>query len=84
MNPRSREKKKQSITPEGNNPETRNKMEGWDKTYKGAENKKDLTKDQEIREQATNEPTDRPSNKKEQGSCATPMDGEIRDDKTPM
>ena len=59
-------------------------MEGWDKNNKWAENEKDSTKDQETREQATNKPIDQPSNKKEQGICATPMDGEIRDDNTPM
>jgi hypothetical protein len=59
-------------------------MEGRDKNNKGAENEKDSTKAQETREQATNEPTNEPSNKKEQGSSATPMDAEIRDDNTPM
>ena len=52
--------------------------------YKGAEEEKDLSKAQEVREQATNEPINRPSNKKEQGSCTTLMDGENRDDNTPM
>jgi hypothetical protein len=33
-------------------------MEGWDKTNKGEEDEKDSTKAQEVREQATNEPTD--------------------------
>jgi hypothetical protein len=61
-----------------------NKMVGMEKTNKGVENEKDSTKDQEIREQETNKPIDWPSNKKEQGSCATPIDGEIRDENTPM
>jgi len=43
-----------------------------------------LVKSQESREYATNEPINRPSNKKKQVSGATPMDGETRDDNTPM
>ena len=59
-------------------------MEGQDTTNKGAENEKDSEKAQEVREQETNDPNDRPSNKKEHGSYVTSMDGEIRDDNTPM
>jgi hypothetical protein len=36
-----------------------------DKTNKGAEGEKESAKAQEAREQAKNEPIDRPSNKKE-------------------
>jgi hypothetical protein len=84
LNPINRENKKKSRTPVGNNRETQNKTEGREKTNKGTENEKESKKSQEIREQAINEPTNRPSNKKEQGSYATPMDGEIIDDNTPM
>jgi hypothetical protein len=59
-------------------------MEGWEKTNKGVEDDKETEKSQEVREQTTNDPTDRPSNQKEQGSCATLVDGGIRDDNTPM
>jgi hypothetical protein len=55
---RSKENKKQSKTPAGNNLETRNKTKGRDKTNKGAENEKDSAKTQETREQETNEATD--------------------------
>jgi hypothetical protein len=55
-----------------------------DQTNKGVEDENDLVKSQEVREQATKEPTDRPSNKTAQGSCATPMNGEIKDDNTTM
>jgi hypothetical protein len=58
--------------------------EGRDKTNQGVEAKKDTEKSQEVREQTPNKPTDRPNNQKEQGSSATPMEGEIRDDNTPM
>jgi hypothetical protein len=84
LNPRSRENKNQSKTLAGNNLETGNKMKGREKNNKGAENEKDSVKAQETRDQATNDPIDQPSNKKEHGSCATPMDGEIRDDNNPM
>jgi hypothetical protein len=59
-------------------------MERRDKTNKGAEAERDSVKAQEVREHATNEPTDRPSNKTSRGSCATPMNGENKDDNTPM
>jgi hypothetical protein len=59
-------------------------MEGRDKTNKGAEDDKDTIKAQEVRVQTINEPTDRPSNQKEHGSCETLMEGGIRDDNTPM
>ena len=59
-------------------------MEGRDQNNKGAKDERDSAKAQEVREQATKEPTNRPSNKTAQGSCATPMDGEIKDDNTAM
>jgi hypothetical protein len=59
-------------------------MEGRDKTNKRAEDERDSEKSQEVREKATKDPTDRPSNKMTQGSCATPMDGETNDDNTSM
>ena len=83
-NPRSRANKKQSKAQAGNNPEVQITPEGRDKTNQGAEAKKDTEKVQEFKEKTPNEPTDRPNNQKEQGSCTTPMEGEIRDDNTPM
>jgi hypothetical protein len=59
-------------------------MERRDRTNKEVEDDKDTKKSQEFIEQTTNEHTDRPSNPKDQGSCATLMDGGIRDDNTPM
>jgi hypothetical protein len=59
-------------------------MEGRDKTNKGAEDEKDWKKLKKSENKQQTSPPIRPSNKKEQGSCATPMDGEIRDDNTPM
>jgi hypothetical protein len=68
----------------GNNQETQNKMEGRDQTNKGTTNESDSTKVQEVNDQASKEPTHRPSNMTTQRSCATPMDGETKDDNTTM
>jgi hypothetical protein len=59
-------------------------LDGRDQTNKGAEDESDSVKAEEVREQATKEPTDQPSNKTTQGSCATSMDGEIKDNNTAM
>jgi hypothetical protein len=59
-------------------------MEGQDRSTKEAKGDQDKATVQEVREQKINEPNDRPSTQKGQGSCATPMEGEIRDDNTPM
>jgi hypothetical protein len=83
-NPRNRANKKKNKTSAGNNQETQNKMEGRDQTNKGTTDENDLAKVQEVRDQATKEPTHRPNNTIAQGSCATPMDGEIKDDNTAM
>ena len=84
LNPKNRANKKQNKTSAGNNQETRNKMEGRDQTNKGTTNENDLAKVQEVRDQETKELTHRPNNTIAQGSCATPMDGEIRYDNTAM
>jgi hypothetical protein len=83
-NHRNRANKKPSKAPTGSNLEARTRTEGWDKTNKGEEGGKEKEKAKEAREQATNENTDSPSNKMEQGGSATPMDGETRDANTPM
>ena len=58
--------------------------EGRDKTIQGLRAKKDAVTTQELREKTPNEPTDQPNNQKEKGIYATLMEGEIRDDNTPM
>jgi hypothetical protein len=83
-NPRNRANKKNNKTLAENNQETRNKMDGRDQTNKGAEDESDSVKSQEVKKKATKEPIDQPCNKTAQGSCATSMDGEIKDDNTVM
>jgi len=57
-------------------------MEGQDKSTKEAKGDQDKATVQEVKEQNINEPNDRPSTQKGQGSCTTPMEGKIRDDNT--
>jgi hypothetical protein len=83
-NHRNRANKKPSKAPTGSNPKAKTRTEGWDKTNKGEEGGKEKAKAKEAKEQATNENTNSPSNKMEQGGSATPMDGETRDANTPM
>jgi hypothetical protein len=66
------------------NQEARTRTEGHDKTYKGEEGGKGKEKAKEVKGQATNENTNNPSSKMEQGASTTPMDGETRDANTPM
>jgi hypothetical protein len=68
----------------GSNPEAMTRMEGWDKTNKGEEGGKEKSKSREVKEHATNENTNSPSNKMERGGSITLMDGETRDANTPM
>jgi hypothetical protein len=59
-------------------------MEGRDQTNKGTTEEKDSTKVPEVKDQATKEPTQQPNITTAQGSCATPMDGETKEDNTAM
>jgi hypothetical protein len=83
-NPRNRENKKKNKTSAGNTQETRNTMEGRDQTNKGTTEEKDSAKVPEVKDQATKEPTQQPNITTAQGSCATPMDGETKEDNTAM
>jgi hypothetical protein len=86
-NPRNRANKKQHKTLAGNTQETQetqNTMEGRDQTNKGTTEENDSTKTLEVKDQATKEPTQQPNITTAQRSCATPMDGETKEDNTTM
>ena len=48
-------------------------------TNQGEEGGKEKTKDRVVREQATQDNTDIPSNKREQGGSASPIEGAMKD-----
>jgi hypothetical protein len=83
-NHRNRENKKPSKTPMRSNPKVGTRTEGCEKTYKGEEGGKEKAKCKEAKDQATNQNTNNPSNKMEQGGTTTPMDVETRDANTLM
>jgi hypothetical protein len=84
MNHKNRANKKQSKAPTGSNQEARTRTEGRDRANQGEEGGKEKTKAREAREQATHENTDIPSNKREQGGSASPIEGGNEDANTPM
>jgi hypothetical protein len=83
-NHKSRGNKRQGKAPTGSNLEARIRTEGRGRPNQGEEGGKEKMKAKEASEQATHENTEIPSNKREQGGSASPMEGGNEDANTPM
>jgi hypothetical protein len=83
-NHRNRENKKPRKSSTERNPEAGTRPEGQDRANQGEEGGKEKTKDRVAKDHTTQENTDIPGNKREQGGSASPMEGGIEDTNTPM